>query len=140
MKVPPAEVQFHENVRLLVWRPRGVLNEAALKHIRELIGDLEATSDEPFNRFTDGQALDAIDLNFRYVFDFSLFRRLSYAGRPPVNSAILVSSLALAHYSKLHEMLTRGSSIKVRIFEEREAAARWLGVPVELLIISPIGN
>ena len=57
-----------------------------------------------------------------------------------MKSAILVSSLALAHYSKLHEMLTRGSSIKVRIFEEREAAARWLGVPVELLVISPIGN
>src|SRR5258707_3210208 len=140
MKVPSAEVQFHDNVRLLVWRPRGVLNEAGLKHIRELIGDLEATSGEPFNRFTDGQALDAIDLNFRYVFDFALFRRLSYAGRPPVKSAILVSSLALAHYSKLHEMLTRGSSIKVRIFEEPEAAAKWLGVPVELLIISSIGN
>jgi hypothetical protein len=140
MKPPSADIQFHEDVRLLVWRPRGVLNEAALKHIRELIGDLEATSDEPFNRFTDGQALDAIDLNFRYVFDFALFRRLSYAGRPPVKSAILVSSLTLAHYSKLHEMLTRGSSIKVRIFEDREAAAKWLGVPVELLIISSIGN
>jgi len=140
MKVPPAEVQFLENVRLLVWRPRGVLNEAALKQIRELIGDLEATSDEPFNRFSDGQALDAIDLNFRYVFDFALFRRLAYAGRPPVKSAILVSSLALAHYSKLHEMLTRGSSIKVRIFEDLEVAANWLGVPVELLKFSPIGN
>jgi len=140
MKPPFADTQFHEDVRLLVWKPHGVLNEAALKHIRELIGDLEATSKEPFNRFTDGQALDAIDLNFRYVFDFALFRRLSYAGRPPVKSAILVSSLTLAHYSKLHEMLTRGSSIKVRIFEEREAAAKWLGVPVELLIISPIGS
>jgi hypothetical protein len=140
MKPPSADIQFHEDVRLLVWIPRGVLNEAGLKHIRELIGDLEATSDEPFNRFTDGQALDAIDLNFRYVFDFALFRRLSYAGRPPVKSAILVSSLTLAHYSKLHEMLTRGSSIKVRIFEDREAAAKWLGVPVELLIISSIGN
>ena len=136
----PSDVQFHEDVRLLVWKPHGVLNETALKHIRELIGDLEATSDEPFNRFTDGQALDAIDLNFRYVFDFALFRRLSYAGRPPVKSAILVSSLTLAHYSKLHEMLTRGSSIKVCIFDEREAAAKWLGVPVELLIISPIGS
>ena len=136
----PSDVQFHEDVRLLVWKPQGVLNEVVLKHIRELIGDLEATSDEPFNRFTDGQALDAIDLNFRYVFDFALFRRLSYAGRPPVKSAILVSSLTLAHYSKLHEMLTRGSSIKVCIFDEREAAAKWLGVPVELLIISPIGN
>jgi hypothetical protein len=133
MKVPPAEVQFHENVRLLVWRPRGVLNEAALKHIRELIGDLEATSDEPFNRFTDSQALEAIDLNFRYVFDFSLFRRLSYAGRSPVKSAILVPSISIAHYSKMHELLTRHSSIEVRIFEDRGAAANWLGVPVELL-------
>ena len=57
-----------------------------------------------------------------------------------MKSAILVSSLTLAHYSKLHEMLTRGSSINVRIFEEREAAAKWLGVPVELLIISSIGS
>lgn len=137
MKLPP-DVQFHEEVRLMVWKPHGVLNEAALKQIRALIGDLEAISDEPFNRFTDSDALEAIDLNFRYVFDFSLFRRLSYAGRPPVKSAILVSSLALAHYSNLHEMLTRGSSIKVRIFEEREAAAKWLGVPVELLTFSPI--
>ena len=140
MKPPSADIQFHEDVRLLVWRPRGVLNEAGLKHIRELIGDLEATSDEPFNRFTDGQALDAIDLNFRYVFDFALFRRLSYAGRPPVKSAILVTSLTLAHYSKLHEMLTRGSSIKVRIFGERKAAAKWLRVPVEFLSFSHIGS
>lgn len=140
MNLPPVDIQFYDDVRLLVWRPRGVLNEAALKHIRELIGDLEATSNEPFNRFTDGQALEAIDLNLRYVFDFALFRRLSYAGRPPVKSAILVSSPTLAHYSKLHEMLTRGSSIKVRIFEEREAAAQWLGVPVELLTFSPIGS
>jgi hypothetical protein len=57
-----------------------------------------------------------------------------------VKSAILVTSLTLAHYSKLHEMLTRSSSIKVRIFEEREAAALWLGVPVELLRFSPIGS
>ena len=139
MKLPP-DVQFHEDIRLLVWRPHAILNEAALKQIMTLLENIEATSNEPYNRFTDGQALDAIDLNFRYVFDFALFRRLSYAGRPPVKSAILISSLTLAHYSKLHEMLTRGSSIKVRIFEEREAAAKWLGVPVELLIISPIGN
>jgi hypothetical protein len=140
MKPRSADIQFHEDVRLLVWKPDGVLNEAALKHIRELIGELEATSDEPFNRFTDGQALDTIDLNFRYVFDFSLFRRLSYAGRPPVKSAILVTSLALAHYSKMHELLTRHSSIEVRIFEDRGAAANWLGVPVELLKFSPIGS
>jgi hypothetical protein len=117
-----------------------VLNEAELNQIRALIEELEAASAEPFNRFTDSQALEAIDLNFRYVFDFSLFRRLSYAGRPPVKSAILVTSLTLAHFSKVHELLTRHSSIKVRIFEEREAAAQWLGVPVELLAFSSIGS
>ena len=73
-------------------------------------------------------------------FDFALFRRLSSAGRPPVKSDSLVTSLTLAHYSKLHEMLTRGSSIQVRIFEERGAAAKWLGVQVELLMTSPIGS
>jgi hypothetical protein len=127
----PADAQFHEDVRLLVWRPCGVLNEAALKHIRELIGDLEGTSEKPFNRFTDTTAAEAIDLNFRC---------LSYAGRSPVKSAILAPSIALAHYSKMHELLTRHSSIEVRIFEDRDAAAKWLGVQVELLIISPIGN
>jgi hypothetical protein len=32
MKLPP-DVQFYEDIRLLVWKPHGVLNEAALKHI-----------------------------------------------------------------------------------------------------------
>ena len=139
MKLPP-DVQFHEDVSVLVWRPRGVLNGAAVEPILTLIGDLEARSEKPFNRFTDTTVAEAVDLNFRFVFDFALFRRLSYAGRPPVKSAILVTSFTAAHYSKLHELLTRSSSINVRLFEEREAAAKWLGVPVELLIISPIGN
>ena len=69
----PVDAQFHEDVRLLVWRPRKVLNEAALKQIVTLIGDLEASSENPFNRFTDTTAAEAIDLNFRYVFDALFF-------------------------------------------------------------------
>jgi hypothetical protein len=140
MELPPTDIQFHEDVRLLVWRPRGVLNEVAVEQIVALIGDLEATSEKPFNRFTDMLAVETIDLNFKYVFHVALSRRLAYAGRSPVKSAILIPSLAQAHYSKMHELLTRHSSIQVRIFEEREAAAKWLGVPVELLSIRPIGN
>jgi hypothetical protein len=135
MKPPSADIQFHEDVRLLLWRPRGVLNEAALEQIVTLIGNLEASSEIPFNRFTDTTAAEAIDLNFKHVFHVALFRRLSYAGRPPVKSAILVTSFTAAHYSKMHAMLTQGSSIKVHLFEERGVAAQWLGVPVELLTI-----
>ncbi len=88
-------------------------------------------SGKPFNRFSDTLAVDAIDLNFRYIFHVALFRRLSYSGRPPVKSAILVRNEALARYSKMHALLTRGSPLKVKIFEEREAAAKWLGVPLD---------
>jgi hypothetical protein len=33
----------------------------------------------------------------------------------------------------LHALLTQGSPINVRIFQDREEAANWLGVPVERL-------
>jgi len=131
-KLPP-NVLFHDDLRLMVWRPLGILNEEALNQILIFMGKKEAASGEPFNRFTDTLKLDAIDLNFRYVFHFSLFRRLSFVGRPPVKSAILVAGQHSAHYSRLHELLTQGSPLKVRIFQEQDKAAKWLDVGVESL-------
>ena len=63
----------------------------------------------------------------------SLHRRLSYAGRPPVKSAILATDAAMIHYGRLHAVLTQGSPINVRIFQDRAKAAQWLSVPVEQL-------
>ena len=99
MQLPP-DVLFHHDLRLMVWRPRGIVDEKALNKIIAFMGREEARSKQPFNRFTDALLVDKIELNFRYVFHFSLFRRLSYAGRPPVKSAILVANESLAHYSK----------------------------------------
>ena len=96
------------------------------------MGKEEAASDKPFNRFTDASLVESVDLNFRYIFHISLFRRLSYIGWP-VKSAILVTREDLIHYGKLHQILTQGSSIQVRIFQERIATAKWLGVSLELL-------
>jgi hypothetical protein len=132
MKLPP-DVQFHKNARLLVYRPRGLLNESAINKVLSALEDLEAELQEPFNRFSDTAAADEIELNFKYVIQFSLHRRLSYAGRPPVKSAILATDSTMIHYAKLHAVLTQGSPINVRIFKDRKEAATWLGVPVELL-------
>jgi hypothetical protein len=132
IKLPP-NVLFHQDLRLIVWRPRGVLNETAINKIIAFLGKLEAASSKPFNRFTDTLAVDAVDLTFRYIFHLSLFRRLSYAGRPPVKSAILVTSKTIAQYIKIHALLTQGSPIKVRIFEVRDEAAEWLGLSKETL-------
>jgi hypothetical protein len=132
MKLPP-DVQFYEDIRLLVWKSHGVLNEAALKHTRELIGDLEATSDEPLNRFSDLSALDAVDLNFDFVFHVALGRRLSAVPRPAVKSAFYVATPASTHYVKLHAMLTDYSPLHVALFTDRATAANWLGVPLQAL-------
>ena len=133
MKPPFADIQFHEDVRLLVWRPRGVLNEPALEHILTLIGDLEASSRNPLNRFSDLSALDAVDLNFDCVFHVALGRRLSAAPRPAVKSAFYVATPASTHYVKVHAMLTDYSPLHVGLFTDRGAAARWLGVPLQAL-------
>ncbi len=132
MKLPP-DVEFHEDVRLLMYRPRGLVNEAAINRVLTALEELEATLREPFNRFTDTTAADEIELNFKYVIRFSLHRRLAYAGRPPVKSAILATDSTMVHYAKLHGVLTQGSPIDVRIFQHRTEAAEWLNVHAERL-------
>jgi hypothetical protein len=136
MTLPP-EVQFHEDIRLLVYRPCGALNEQSVDKIVSLIGDLEAKLKEPFNRFFDTLGHDEVELNFRYVIQISLHRVLSYGDRPPVKSAILATDTTIGHYCQLHAIITEESPINVRIFQKREDVAKWLGVPIDRLAESP---
>jgi hypothetical protein len=131
----PLDVQFHKDLGLLLWKPRGVLTERAVNQILAFIGKEEAISDASRLRFIDTTALTEIDLNFHYVFHVALYRRLSRTGRRTIKTAFLVQDDALGHYVKLHALLTDHSSIKVRIFEEHDAVAKWLNVPIELLDI-----
>jgi len=132
MKLPP-DVEFHEDIRLLIYRPRGLVNEAALNKTLSALEDLEAKLEKPFDRFSDTLAADEVELNFKYVIQFSLHRRLAYAGHPSVKSAILATDSTMIHYGKMHAVLTQGSPIRVRVFQDRNEVAQWLGVPVERL-------
>jgi len=133
MKLAP-DVEFHEDIRLLVYRPRGVINEQAVKKVISILEDLEARLREPFNRFSDTLGADEVELNFKYVIQVSLCRRLSYAGHPPVKSAILATDSTIIHYARLHALLTQGSPINVRVFKDRQETAEWLNVPIERLV------
>ena len=129
----PADDQFYEDIRLLIYRPQGLLNEAAINKIIRILGELEATLKEPFNRFFDTLEHDEVELNFKYIIHVSLYRRLTYAGRPPIKSAILATDSAIVHYARLHALLTQGSPINVHVFQDRREAAQWLDAPIELL-------
>src|SRR4029453_16107391 len=130
----PSDIQFHEDVRLLVYRPRGLVNKATVNKIITVIGELEATLKEPFNRFSDTVGADAVDLNLKYIIHVSLYRRSFYGKRPPIKSAILATDDTLIHYGKVHALLTQSSPINVRVFQDRKEAAQWLGVPIAILM------
>jgi len=133
----PSDIEFHEDIHLLIYRPRGVLNKQSVDKIVSIVGELETKLQEPFNRFFDTLGHDEVELNFRYVIEISLYRVLSYGDRPPVKSAILATDSTIAHYCQLHAIITQDSPIRVRIFQAREDAAKWLGVPWERLGESP---
>jgi hypothetical protein len=134
MKMPlPPDFEFHEHIGLLIHRPRGVLNKAAINKIISLIGELEFTLKRPFNRFLDTVAADTVDLNLEYIRRVSLYRRHFYGNRPAIKTAILATDSTVADYGRLHATLTQGSPINVRVFRDRKEAADWLGVPPELL-------
>jgi len=139
MKLPP-DIEFHQDFRLLIYRPKGVINEGEINRVIGVIEGIEAASQEPFNRFSDTSETHEVELNFRYVIHASLHRRLAQKGRAPVKSAILATDSTLVHYARLLVLLTEGSSIKVRVFQDREEAAQWLGVPLELLVAKPAGS
>ena len=110
-----------------------MLNEAILDKILAYATAQEGRFGRPFNRFTDLSLLDAVDLTFKYVFYFALYRRLSRMGRETIKSAIFVTAPVVARYVKLHVLVTDRSPLQVRMFREYGAAAKWLGVSAELL-------
>ena len=127
MTLPP-DIEFLEDIRLFIYRPRGSLDEASVTRAVKILTDLEAMLKEPFNRFTDTSAIDRVELNYQYVIQVSLYRVFSYTDRPPVKSAILATDPTVGHYFQLHAIITQESPINVRIFQQRKDAAKWLGV------------
>lgn len=131
----PAHVLFRKEFSLMLWKPHGILDQAVVNQIVAFVETAERRAGKPFNRFADLSALDMVDLNFKFVFHIALGRRLSAAPKPAVKSAFYVTSPATEHYIKLHALLTDYSPLDVSLFTDRAAAAEWLGVPEEALVM-----
>jgi len=139
MNLPPPNVLFHRDRCLMVFRPRGILDENSIETIVEFIEKEEDRAEKPFNRFSDFSKLDAIDLDFQFLVRVCLHRRLAYAQHPPVKSAFYVTSEAAARIVKIHALMTDHSPLKVKMFWELDEAAKWLDVSEETLKIDVTG-
>jgi hypothetical protein len=102
-------------------------------HMVNTINFEERMIDEPFNRFADLSKLTGIHLDFMELEDIAAERREATAGRPPVKSAFLAVSAPAYGIARMFAALMEPSPIEVRVFRKIEAAAQWLGVPVEAL-------
>ena len=123
-----AGVSFRNDLGLLIWQPRGILDQP---HVEKIIAMLEGAEDEaekPFDRYTDLSKLDQVDLSLDYVFKVSLYRRAVYGDRSPVKSAFYVEESDTAQVALTHAAVTAQSPLQVQVFLRQEAAAEWLGV------------
>ena len=123
-----ATVSFHRDLNLLVWQPRGTLDDEMIERMIEMIEEAEDGADQPFNRYTDLSMLDDVGVTFDYIFRVSLYRRIIYGDRPTVKSAFYVTDRATAEIALTHAVVAMDSRLDVKVFLDRDAAAEWLGV------------
>jgi len=124
----PQNVSFRPDLRLMIFRPRGILDQEQVNGIVAFLEKAEERAKQPFDRFSDLSRLDAVNLDFSYVFRVSLHRRLSYSRRPAVKSAFFAPSEATIQIVKLHALVTDCSPLQVEWFTEIALAAEWLGL------------
>ena len=123
-----ATVSFHRDLNLMVWQPRGTLDEAYVDTMLELIGQAEEDAHAPFDRYTDMSRLDVVSVTFDYVFKVSLYRRIVYGERSPVKSAFYVTDRSTAEIALTHAVVSLDSPLIVKVFLDQTDAAAWLGV------------
>src|SRR5579862_9500575 len=81
------DTDWNSDARLLVWRPKGVLDDDLADRIVEFVELEELICDAPFHRYTDFTGLTHIRLRFGHVFRMSERRRESCTGKELVRSA-----------------------------------------------------
>jgi hypothetical protein len=131
----PADVLFHHDLHLMVFRPHGILKEKSIEEIVAFLDKAEERAETPFNRFSDLSKIEAIEVDFEYICRVSLYRRTSYFKYPPVKSAFYVTTEEVEEAVTAHAVITDQSPLQVAVFEDVPAAARWLDVSVENLRI-----
>ena len=128
----PAHLRHYAGHRVVAWQPHGVLDDRLLDEIAEWLLVIEKIS-LPVNRFIDFSCLTRISLSIGHVFAVARERAEKYRGVTPIKSAFFCDKLVGFGMARLYEALMENTPIKARAFRDRASAAKWLGVPVEIL-------
>jgi hypothetical protein len=122
--------RFHPEARLFTWHPQGLLDDALADKIVDFIEEETLAASLSCHCYTDFSGLSEIRLKIGHLFQIAERRRNAEL---PRKSAFFAQSAVGFGIARMYEELMKAASIEVRAFREREAAAEWLGVPIEIL-------
>jgi hypothetical protein len=122
--------RFFPELALVTWRPQGVFDAEHAEKVLAFVEEAERQAERPFNRYTDLSGITEMRLRARHVFSIAE-RRLHV--QLPVKSAFFSDRLLSFSFARMIEILMEDATIHVRAFRDREAAAEWLEVPLEIL-------
>lgn len=120
--------------KLLVARPKGVLDAQPAERIVEFIEIKEAESETGFNRFCDLAHLEEIDLTTAEVRQLAVRRRAFNPNLIHVKSAFYAPDVLGFGIASMYGQLLNSPRIEVRVWSDLHAAADWLGVRIGRLI------
>jgi hypothetical protein len=124
-----------EDDRLMVGRPKGILDANTAQRIIEFVEIKELETENGFNRFCDLTRLEEIHLSFADVLRFAARRGTFNPNNVRVKSAFLATN-PLAHgIARMYELMLHSPRIEVRVFSEIHVAAEWLAVKPDRLTL-----
>lgn len=120
--------RYCPKLRLRTWYPTGVLNERLSEKVIEFIESEEYLQEAPFDHYIDFSGLTGIRTTFEHILKTA---RLRIPVRQPVKTAIYGDNAVNLAIAQTYECLMQDAvMITVRAFDQREASAEWLEVPV----------
>ena len=126
-------IRYDRPLNLATYRPEGVFDKNMANELLDFLQVMESELPKGFNRLLDLKGILEIHITGTDLFRIAKRRRSAAEKIPVCRSAIFAPSLLTYAIAKIYEELMDGSNIQIRLFDEVETAAKWLGLPESAL-------
>jgi len=120
---------------LMVGRLTGVLDAKTAGKLADFIEAKEVMTETGFNRFCDMSQLDGVHLSCADVHQLAARRRAFNPNDIRVRSAFFATDPLAFGISRMYEQILNSPRIEVRVWDDMQSAADWLGVELNRLTL-----
>ncbi len=129
------DIYVVESDKLMVARPKDVLDAQTAERIIEFIEIKEEQLESGFDRFCDLTYLEGVNLSFAELAQLAERRGAFNPNDIRVKSAFLATHPFAHGIARTYEQILHSPRIEVRVFSQLKAAADWLAVKPDRLTL-----